>query len=102
MSSLATSYMGSTTALCEYMRERHQIGSGEAGATYVALTSSFAGTGGIEEAILECKVACSEALFGGDLLRVWSFLTTGIRVPQASVLRSKESQARKGSTLLVS
>lgn len=37
--------------------------------THVALTSSFAGTGGIEEAILEYNVACSEALVGGRLAR---------------------------------
>lgn len=34
------------------------------------MTSSFAGTGGIVEAMVECLVACSGALFGGDCLRV--------------------------------
>lgn len=42
--------------------------------TYVALTSSFAGTGGIVEVAIvedeELFVACAGALFGGDFLRL--------------------------------
>jgi hypothetical protein len=38
--------------------------------SYVALTSSFAGTGGIVEAIAAEVVARSGALFGGDFLRL--------------------------------
>jgi hypothetical protein len=45
------------------------------GITYVALTSSFAGTGGIVDAEADAEamlgvVACSGALFEGDFLRV--------------------------------
>lgn len=43
-----------------------------AGMTYVALTSSFAGTGGIAVAMSRVGVACTGALFEGDFLRLKS------------------------------
>jgi hypothetical protein len=46
--------------------------------TYVALTSSFAGTGGIVEAMVEGVVACSGTLFGGDFLRERNFILEGV------------------------
>jgi hypothetical protein len=55
--------------------------------TYVAFTSSLAGTGGIPEAIVGCIVACSGALFGGDFLRVRNFIV-GTAVSQTSGLFS--------------
>ena len=53
--------------------------------TYVAFTSSLAGTGGIPEAIVCCVVACSGALFGGDFLRVRNFIV-GTAVSQTDGL----------------
>jgi hypothetical protein len=58
--------------------------------TYVAFTSSFAGTGGIIDAVVEPEamvgvVACSGALFEGDFLRE--------RKPIVGVVR-EEMQAR--------
>lgn len=49
------------------------IGKKEGGTvTYVAFTSSFAGTGGIVEAMVDVFVACSGALFEGDFFRLKS------------------------------
>jgi hypothetical protein len=53
--------------------------------TYVATTSSFAGTGGIEEAMVGCIVACSGALFGGDFLRVRNFMVKDAVVNKRAV-----------------
>jgi len=42
--------------------------------TYVALTSSFGGAGGIEDAMVRGCVACTDALFEGDFFRLKSFI----------------------------
>lgn len=97
VSDVATRYPGFTAQGC---KSAHKGVVGGVEATYVAFTSSFAGTGGIEEAMLGCNVACSGALFGGDFLRVRSFLMVGAAVSQTSV-RDGGWLRRRGSSRLL-